>query len=200
VLLALSSLLIVAFLPWIFFATLAAYYVITLAYSLWAKERVVLDILFLTGLYTMRLIAGAVATAIDLSFWLLAFSVFLFLSLALTKRYAEMLAARNAGQKKAAGRGYHIGDMPLLQSMGVASGYMAVLVLALYINSPDVRQMYAYPKVLWALCIVLLFWINRVWIKTDRGEMHDDPVVFAAKDRVSQITALIVAVALWVAV
>lgn len=197
VLLVAAILLTVAFLPTAFFYALFSYYVITLVYSFWAKERVVLDILFLTGLYTMRLIAGAAATAIDLSFWLLGFSVFLFLSLALIKRYSEMLAMQQAGRKKSAGRGYTVDDIPLIQSMGISSGYMAVLVLALYINSPDVRQMYGDPQTLWALCPLLLFWISRIWIKTHRGEMHYDPVVFAAKDRFSQLAGVFVAAVLW---
>lgn len=193
-LLVTAVLLSAGFLPMVFLETLGAYYLITLVYSFWAKEKVLVDILFLTGLYTMRLITGAAATGIELSFWLLAFSVFLFFSLALVKRYSEMLSTQQAGRKEATGRGYVVNDMSLIQSMGITSGYMAVLVLALYINSPDIRQLYEHPKVLWALCPVLLFWISRVWVKTFRGEMHYDPVVFAAKDRISQMIAIIFAV------
>lgn len=191
VLLAAATLLALIFLPLAFLAVLGTYYAVTLAYSFWAKERVVVDILCLAGLYTIRLFAGATATSIEPSFWLLAFSVFMFLSLALVKRYSEMLCARQAGQNKTSGRGYQTEDMPLLQSMGTSSGYMAVLVLALYINSSDVRPLYEHPMLLWALCPLLLFWISRVWMKTCRGEMHYDPVVFAVKDRVSQLTGLI---------
>lgn len=198
-LIAASVLLSVGFLPLEFLAVLGAYYLITLAYSFWAKERPVVDVLFLTVLYTMRLAAGAAAMAVELSFWLLAFSIFLFLSLALIKRYSEMLSVRESGRMQSRGRGYSVDDMPLIQSMGVSAGYMAVLVLALYIHSADVRYLYGDPKILWSLCGVLLFWISRMWLKSSRGEMPDDPVVFAARDRFSQLSAVVVAGALWLA-
>jgi 4-hydroxybenzoate polyprenyltransferase/phosphoserine phosphatase len=198
-LLAASALLSIVFLPIGFLVALTAYFLFTLAYSFWAKERAVIDVLFLTGLYTMRMIAGAAATAIELSFWLLAFSIFFFLSLALIKRYSEMLTIRQAGNTHIRGRGYSIDDMPLIHSMGTSSGYMAVLVLALYIHSPEVDYLYGEPKILWALCPLLLFWISRAWLKSFRGELPDDPVVFAAKDRCSQITGLLMAATLWLA-
>lgn len=117
----------------------------------------------------------------------------------LIKRYSEMLAIRLAGQTLSRGRGYSIEDMQMIQSMGISSGYMAVLVLALYIHSSDVSWIYDQPKLLWALCPLLLFWISRAWLKCTRGELPDDPVIFAAKDRCSQITGLVMAVTLWLA-
>jgi 4-hydroxybenzoate polyprenyltransferase/phosphoserine phosphatase len=192
----LAAILTLTLLPPAFSITLLGYYATSLVYSFWAKGRAVVDVLFLTALYTVRLVAGSAATSISLSFWMLAFSVFLFLGLALTKRYTEMLAVRKAGQSEAAGRGYEVQDMPLILTMGVSSCYLAVLVLALYINSPDVGLLYGHPKVLWLLCPMLLLWICRVWIMTSRGVMHDDPVVFSVKDRISQAIGVGVALIL----
>jgi 4-hydroxybenzoate polyprenyltransferase len=130
-------------------------------------------------------IAGAAAANVPLSFWLLLFSVFLFLSLALVKRYAELDALRRRQGRRAAGRGYHVEDLSVLRSLGTSAGYLSVLVLAMYINSPEVTALYARPKMIWLLCVLVLYWISRVWMKAQRGEMHDDPVVFALKDRPS---------------
>jgi 4-hydroxybenzoate polyprenyltransferase/phosphoserine phosphatase len=199
ILLILAAAISFAFLPDHFLLALVGYYVLTIAYSLWAKTRVMVDVLFLAGLYTVRILAGAAAVSVMLSFWLLAFSMFLFLSLALVKRYSELVVMIKERVEKVAGRGYKVEDLPLLQSLGAASGYLSVLVLALYINSPDVHPLYARPIALWALCPLLLFWISRVWMKTHRGEMHDDPVVFAARDRVSLTVGLMGAVALLIA-
>ena len=120
-----------------------------------------------------------------LSFWLLAFSMFVFLSLAMLKRYTELAAMAAGGRGEASGRGYATADLPLLQSLGAASGYIAVLVLALYINSPESIELYSRPQVLWLLCPLRLYWISRAWAVAHRGRMHDDPVIFAVTDRVS---------------
>lgn len=169
-----------------FAVVLALYYAITLAYSLYLKRVEMLDVAVLAALYTIRIIGGAVAIAVPLSFWLLAFSMFIFLSLAMLKRYIELGTLQAAGQQQANGRGYAIEDRSLLQSLGGASGYIAVLVLALYINSPESLELYARPQVLWLLCPMLLYWISRAWSVAHRGKMDDDPVVFAATDRNSQ--------------
>jgi 4-hydroxybenzoate polyprenyltransferase len=192
-----AAVLTVLLLPPAFTITLICYYATSLVYSFWAKGRAVVDVLFLTALYTVRLAAGSAATSIPLTFWLLAFSVFLFLGLALTKRYTEMLAVKKAGLSEAFGRGYEVQDMPLILTMGVSSCYLAVLVLALYINSPDVGLLYESPRMLWLLCPMLLLWICRVWIMTSRGFMNDDPVIFAVKDRISQAIGVGVAIILW---
>lgn len=173
-----------------FMLVLAGYYLATFAYSMRIKRVPVLDVMVLAALYTIRIIGGAVAIGAALSFWLLAFSVFLFLSLALLKRYAELLLVRAEGRTSASGRGYGTDDLPLIQSMGSASGYAAVLVLALYINSPESQALYPRPEILWLLCPVALYWVTRVWMVAHRGHMHDDPVVYAVRDRVSQILAL----------
>ena len=166
---------------------LACYYGVTWAYSLRLKRVALLDVMTLAGLYTLRIIAGAAATRIDLSFWLLAFSVFLFLSLGFVKRYAEIYDARKAGKLAGHARGYGADDLPVVMNLGTASGYCAVVVIALYINSADSIALYHHHKPLWLLCPLMLFWISRVWMLTARGHMHDDPVVFALHDRASLI-------------
>ena len=136
----------------------------------------------LAGLYTLRLIAGAAAIGVQPSFWLLAFSIFIFLSLALIKRYSELLQQPSDTDSKLAGRGYKPVDMETLAQLGTASGYLAVLVLALYINGDKVDEMYARPEALWVLCPMMLYWVSRMWLLTRRGDMHDDPVVFTVRD------------------
>ena len=169
-----------------FVAVLVVYYATTLAYSLWLKRVVMLDVMLLAGLYTIRIVAGAAAIGTGLSFWLLAFSMFVFLSLAMLKRYTELATMLSSGRTTASGRGYGVDDVPLIQSLGAASGYLAVLVFALYINSPESIALYSRPQVLWLLCPMLLYWISRAWVIAHRGGMDDDPVVFAVTDRVSQ--------------
>jgi 4-hydroxybenzoate polyprenyltransferase len=182
-------------LPSYFLLCLGIYYLLTVVYSFWAKNKIVVDVMFLAGLYTIRIISGAAAISIKPSFWILVFAMFIFLSLAMVKRYAELLKVLKSGRNKAKGRGYLVDDLPLLQSLGGSSGYLSVLVLAFYINSSEAHLLYSSPVLLWALCPMLLFWISRMWFKTHRGEMHDDPIVFAAKDIVSILVLVICAVA-----
>ena len=165
-------------------------------YSWWAKQRVIIDVIVLAGLYTLRLLAGCAATDITPSFWLLGLSDFVFLSLALVKRYSELVRLVEAGSNKPPGRGYMVSDMPVLLALGVASGFCSVLVMALYINSGDITVHYAEPRALWLICPLLLFWLSRLWIKSHRGEVHEDPVIFAATDKPSLAIAGICALAL----
>lgn len=174
-----------------FAAVLVVYYAMTLAYSLRLKRLVMIDVILLAGLYTIRIIGGAAAIGSELSFWLLAFSMFIFLSLAMLKRYTELSSMLGNGQARASGRGYSVDDLGLIQSLGAASGYLAVLVFALYINSPEGFQLYRRPQLLWLICPLLLYWISRMWIVAHRGRMDDDPVVFAVTDRVSQVVILL---------
>ncbi|WP_375686968.1 UbiA family prenyltransferase [Pseudooceanicola sp. LIPI14-2-Ac024] len=171
----------------LFLAAMLGYYAVTTAYSFKLKRLLVIDICTLAGLYTMRIIAGGAATGIPLSMWLLAFSTFFFFSLAAMKRQAELVSGAAAGEEKAHGRGYQVGDLPLVANMAVSSGIVAVLVFALYLNSDTVTRLYANPTPLWGICLVLLYWISRMVMITHRGWMHDDPVVFAATDRISLI-------------
>jgi 4-hydroxybenzoate polyprenyltransferase len=186
-----AAVALAALLPAKFQLVFATYYAVTVSYSFALKGVVLVDALLLASLYTLRIIAGAAATEVPLSFWLLLFAVFLFLSLAFVKRFAELEALRRKQLLRAAGRGYHVEDLPLLQSLGTAAGYLSVLILALYINSPDILALYHRPKFIWMLCVLLLYWISRVWMKAQRGTMHDDPVVFALKDRVSVAVGLL---------
>ncbi|WNC51868.1 MULTISPECIES: UbiA family prenyltransferase [unclassified Thermosynechococcus] len=176
---------------WPFLGILLAYYGLTTAYSFYLKRRIIIDICTLAGLYTIRIFAGAVATGISLSVWLLAFSIFFFFCLATVKRQAELVDHRHRKQLKASGRGYHIDDLPIISMMAIGAGYVSILVLALYINSPQVQLLYTRPQVLWGICCVLLYWITRTIMITHRGLMHDDPIVYAIKDRPSQLCFLI---------
>jgi 4-hydroxybenzoate polyprenyltransferase len=177
-------------LSWRFLGLVLLYLICNLAYSLRLKTMVLIDVLILAGLYTLRIIAGAAAIEATPSFWLLAFSVFVFLSLALVKRCSELHSCLKMSQKETRGRDYHVSDLDYLHSMGTASGYLAVLVLALYVNSPELAESYSHPEILWVLCLTTLYWISRVWLKAGRGEMHDDPLVFTIKDRGSQLVLI----------
>ncbi|RDS83421.1 UbiA family prenyltransferase [Dyella psychrodurans] len=174
-----------------FALVLLGYYLLTTGYSFKFKRIVMLDVVVLALLYTTRIVAGTAAIQAKLSFWLLAFSMFIFLSLAMVKRYTELLAAQRAAEIKAAGRGYDVEDIPLIQSLGASSGYLSVLVLALYIDSTASQSLYRHPDYLWLLCPLLLYWISRTWAIAHRGIMHDDPVVFAITDKVSRVLLLI---------
>jgi 4-hydroxybenzoate polyprenyltransferase len=198
ILLALGFMLSVLTLPAIFSASLVTYFVITCIYSFHAKRIVMLDVLMLAGLYTIRVLAGGAATGIPVSEWLMAFSMFLFVSLAFVKRYTELARLLVANETSATGRGYHVSDIRLIESMGPTSGYIAVLVLALYVNGDQMKALYTNPWPLWLLCPLTMYWISRVWFKAMRGELPDDPIVFALKDRVSLCLGAI-AVALVVA-
>jgi 4-hydroxybenzoate polyprenyltransferase len=169
------------------------YFLLTCAYSLALKRIVLIDCLTLAALYTLRVIAGAAAVGIPLSFWLLAFSVFIFLSLAFIKRYAELQMQVNVGNSHAHGRGYAVTDAPLIQTLGITAGYAAVLVLALYLHGETVVRLYAQPELIWFAVPLMLFWVSWVWMKAHRGEMHDDPIVFAIKDKASLIVAGLIA-------
>jgi 4-hydroxybenzoate polyprenyltransferase/phosphoglycolate phosphatase-like HAD superfamily hydrolase len=193
-----GSVLIALELPPFFVASLALYYVATLAYSLWLKSALLVDALMLASLYTMRLIAGAAAISVEISFWLLAFSMFLFLSLAFIKRYSELLVLDAEGRHRLVGRAYQTVDMETVSQLGAASGYLSVMVMALYIHSDKVNLEYARPEALWIFCPMMLYWISRMWLFTRRGEMHDDPVVFTMKDKRTYALGAIAAVAYFV--
>lgn len=200
ILTASSLLLAVWLLPPRFAPALVAYLGLTLAYSLTLKRRMVIDVIVLAVLYTLRIIAGGFAISVPLSFWLLAFSMFLFLSLALVKRYAELFQVLAAGStEKARGRGYWPSDLNMIAALGAASGYMAIMVLALYVNDPGNTQLYAQPKLIWFACPLLLMWVSRVWMLAHRGHMNEDPLVFAVRDRVSLVLGALVLCVFWAA-
>lgn len=177
-------------LPLAFTGVLLVYFAVTLAYSFALKRYAILDVLILAGLYTIRIVAGAVATGIPLSFWLLTFSMFIFLSLAFMKRYSELKSVKQEGQEgKLPGRGYAADDLEAVSAMGVVSGYLSILVLALYIQDSYTAVLYRTPQIIWLACPLMLYWISRTWLITHRGAMNDDPVLFAIKDRVSHLVA-----------
>lgn len=188
-----SLTLSIAFLPFAFFISLVAYYTITVAYSFLLKRKAIIDVITLAMLYTMRIIAGASATETMPSYWLLAFSIFIFLSLALIKRYSELKTAREVGKEALRGRGYLQEDLEAVSAMGTASGYISVLVLALYIQDPATANMYSNTQILWAACPILIYWVSRAWLITHRGDMNDDPIVFAIKDKPSWIVGALFA-------
>lgn len=187
-------------LPWTFSAAMAGYLVLTLSYSLALKRHAVIDVMTLAALYAIRIVAGTFAIGSVFTFWLLGFSIFIFTSLALVKRSAELLEAQQQGQEtQTRGRGYFPQDLAVVSAMGVAAGYVAVLVLALYIQDPNTAALYRRPQLIWLACPLLLFWISRVWLLTHRGEMHHDPVVFAIKDRVSLLIGALFGLTFWLA-
>jgi len=198
-LLLISSIAVAAWVTPAFLAWLLVYFAITVAYTFWLKRKEIVDALALAALYTLRIIAGGAAVGLAASFWLLAFSLFLFLSLAFVKRYSELQVMVEQGRGEARGRGYRTDDLPLIQTLGVVAGFSAVLVLALYINGESVLRLYRQPEVMWLTVPILLYWITRVWIKTHRGLMHDDPVLFAIKDRVSVVAGVLFLAVMWAA-
>jgi 4-hydroxybenzoate polyprenyltransferase len=189
---AVSCLLAVKTSP-LFALILTGYFTMSLAYSLRIKRIAVLDVLFLAGLYTIRIIAGSAATHIPCSYWLLAFSMFLFFSLALVKRYSELTIVKRLDGDSARARAYEQTDGELLAMMGTASGYLSVLVLALYIANDKAPLFYSMRQLLWFDCPLLLYWISHVWLTAHRGRMADDPVVFALSDRTSRVLLLLMA-------
>ncbi|HWT65981.1 MAG TPA: UbiA family prenyltransferase [Terracidiphilus sp.] len=170
------------------------YIATTLSYSFFLKRIAIVDVLVLSGLYTLRLLAGGAATGTEISHWLAGFSSFLFLSLAMVKRYSELENLRERGQAATHGRGYLVADMEQIRSFGTASAYAAVVVFMLYIARPDVTALYRYPSRLWLIVPLLIYWVNRVWLLAGRGELDDDPVVFAMRDRMSLAVGLAVVI------
>lgn len=195
----LGGVLLAFALPQLFLIVLAGYLVLTTAYSFYLKQFVLLDVIVLAQLYTVRVYGGGAATGVEPSHWLLTFSLFLFLSLALVKRFTELRLMSQAEGKELHGRGYWVTDMEHISSIGTASGLLAVLVLALYISSKDVLLLYTHADVLWLVCPVMLYWISRVWMLAYRNRMDDDPVVFAVKDPKSYAMAAIIAAILFFA-
>jgi 4-hydroxybenzoate polyprenyltransferase/phosphoserine phosphatase len=174
-----------------FLLLLTFYLLLTFAYTCLFKRIVLLDCITLAILYTLRVVSGAAAVEMPLSFWLLAFSVFLFLSLAFIKRYAELEIHLLSGQEKIKGRGYYLTDAVIVQTIGITAGYAATLVLALYLNSDAVVALYRFPEAMWAAIPIMLFWLSWIWLRAHRGEMHDDPIIFALKDKASLFSGVL---------
>jgi 4-hydroxybenzoate polyprenyltransferase len=182
------------FLPMRFALWLIAYVVFTSAYSFYLKRIPVVDVLVLSGLYTLRLMAGGAATHTPISPWLWSLSIFLFLSLAMVKRFSELANLRERGVSSTHGRGYHVADMEQIRAFGTSSAYASVVVFSLYISHPDVSRLYRHPGRLWLVVPLMLYWLTRVWLKASRGEMNEDPVIFAIRDRQSVVIALCIGI------
>lgn len=192
VLLLLAAAIALTTLPVSAVAVLAGYYLLTMFYSLSLKRKPILDVVALACLYGVRLAGGALAAAVPLSPWFVGFAVFLFLCLAIVKRCTEIVDRMSRGAGDLAGRNYLERDLPMLEAMAAASGYVAIMIFALYINSPAVMVLYHHPEYMWAIALVLFYWISRILLLTHRGQMHDDPVVYAVADRVSLICGALV--------
>jgi len=177
-----------------FVSVLLAYVLLTTAYSLHLKRIALVDILVLAALYTLRIFAGGVVAEVQVSQWLMIFSIFIFFSLAAVKRVVELAQLRETNVSKVAGRGYSAADLEQISQFGSTSGFMAVLVLALYVSGREVSQLYSHPEYIWLVCPLLLYWITRVWLLAHRGVLHDDPIVFALSDRASYLVGVLAAV------
>jgi 4-hydroxybenzoate polyprenyltransferase len=182
-----------------FLLMLLLYVVLTTAYSLVLKNYVLIDVLMLAVLYTMRILAGSVAFGITTSSWLLAFSLFTFLSLALVKRCSELVSLQQMGKEAADGRDYRVSDLAVLWPLGTGASLAAIVVFGLFVSAPETQARYSMPSMLWPVAMGLIFWLGRLWIKTARGEMHDDPIVYAIRDFGSRITLLAMVAAICVA-
>jgi 4-hydroxybenzoate polyprenyltransferase len=182
--------------PWKFLEWLVIYAITTTAYSLRLKRMVLVDVIVLSGLYTIRIIAGSAATGIPVSQWLAAFSIFFFLSLAFVKRFSELESMRTRSQDSGAvmikGRGYRVSDLEQLRSFGTAAGYASVIVFSLYIGNEVAKNLYPHYTRLWLLVPVLLLWISQLWLLASRGELHEDPVLYAITDRRSLLLGVVV--------
>jgi 4-hydroxybenzoate polyprenyltransferase len=178
---------------------LALYFLISSAYSYFLKRVAMLDVVTLAGLYTWRIFFGAVATGITISTWLLAFSVFFFMSLAMVKRFSALAHLPAGDSDPLTGLAYTRSDMPMIASLGSASGLVSVLVMALYINSQDVLALYARPQLLWLMCPLLLYWVSRLWLLAHRGDLNEDPIVFAVRDEISYLIGFLVIAIIWLA-
>ena len=179
--------------PYSFFGWLIFYTVTTLAYSLRLKRAILIDVIVLSGLYTIRILAGSAATGVAVSTWLAGFSIFFFLSLAFVKRFSELEGLRARGGVSAKGRGYHVEDIEQLRSFGSASAYASVVVFTLYIsNLSNAHELYRHSTRLWLLVPVLLLWLSRLWLLASRGHLDEDPVVYAITDKRSLALGVLV--------
>jgi 4-hydroxybenzoate polyprenyltransferase len=186
-------------LPGGFFGWLLLYLTTTLAYSGYLKRIALVDVLVLSGLYILRLLAGSAATQTPISHWLAGFSMFLFLSLAIVKRFAELENLRASNSTPKNGRAYLLADLSQMRSFGTASAYAAAVVFAIYISGVDVVKLYRQPRLLWLIMPLMILWLNRVWLLASRGELDEDPVTFALTDRMSQLIGVAVLVIAWLA-
>ena len=199
VVLLVIALVLAVYLNTEFLASLVIYSVLSAIYSFKLKKVVLLDVSILAVLYTLRIIAGTFAVSLDLSYWLIIFSIFIFTSLAMVKRVSELYNLMLEDKEEVRGRGYAVQDREIILALGSASGFVSVLVFALYIHDPLIVQRYTQPEWLWLIVPALLYWIGRVWIIAHRGQMDEDPVVFALQDKVSYAILIFIAIGVFLA-
>jgi 4-hydroxybenzoate polyprenyltransferase len=183
-----------------FLVALLIYAILSASYSLKLKQIVLLDVSILAVLYTLRIIAGTFAVSLDLSYWLIVFSIFVFTSLAMVKRVSELYNLKLQGKEEVGGRGYTVQDHEIMSALGAASGFVSVLVLALYIHDPLTAERYSHPQWLWMIVPSILYWIGRIWIIAHRGQMNEDPVVFAVRDKVSYLILFFIAIGVYLSI
>lgn len=199
ILLLASFLWSIMFLPMTFTIALIIYLTITTSYTLYLKEKLFIDVIVLGALYSLRVLAGGLSTGIEVSSWLLGFSWFFFLSLAFMKRYTDLLLIKNTNQEELFGRGYSIINLSIVQKIGIISGVVSLLILALYINSEQVMILYKNPFLIWLALPIIFYWLLHMWMVAHRGKMSDDPIIYAFKDKSSYIAFLIIIIIMIVA-
>ena len=194
VLLVIAAIAIAIIVSLPFLSVLLGYLVLSTAYSFWLKRKMLVDVATLAILYTVRIVAGAVAIGVAMSEWLLAFSMFIFMSLALIKRYVELAVRLNSNLSDPSNRNYKVGDLDIIAALAAAAGFNAVVVFTLYISSNTVRELYSRPQLLWLVCPILLYWIARTLMMAHRRLMDDDPIIFALRDNVSRLAIIVIGV------
>ncbi len=174
-----------------FVLVLLGYFLLTLFYSFGLKKVAIVDVIILGGLYTLRIIAGVVVIRVEISYWLIIFSLFIFISLAILKRYIELFNMKARNEMDMSHRGYKVEDITILSRMGITASNIAILVVALYIHDPLVITKYTSPIWLWFIIPALFYWLSRIWLLANRGELHEDPILFALHDMESYVVAFI---------
>ena len=183
-----------------FFLLIIAYFVISNFYTFFFKKYRFIDLLVLSVLYTLRIIAGGLITNISISLWLLSFSIFFFISLASVKRQIELLSLQKFDKEKISGRGYSLGHENIINKISILSGCASILVLIFYINSPQVLKLYSSPEILWGICIIMFYWISRIILIAKKGKIKDDPIVFAINDKISYLCLIFILCIIWLGI
>ena len=176
------------------------YFIISNLYTFILKKFIIIDLLILSSLYTLRIMGGGFITDISVSIWLLSFSIFFFISLASVKRRIELINVEKFKKKEISGRGYTPSDKKIINFISVSSGFISILVLIFYINSPQVLKLYSYPDILWGMCLIMLFWISRMIVNSNKGRIKDDPIIYAIKDKISYVCLLSILCIIWLGI
>ena len=183
-----------------FLLLIISYFVVSNLYTFFLKKYIFVDLAILSILYTLRIIGGGLITNISVSIWLLSFSIFFFISLASVKRQIELLNFKKLGKTKISGRGYALKDENIVNAISVISGVVSILVLIFYINSPQVIKLYSSPIILWGICIIMIFWISRIILISKKGEIKDDPIIYAINDKTSYLCLFFILCIIWLGI